>query len=75
MNFPRDEAIPDTTFPVREFVGEARRLVEQTKAHVIVGLLLLLLFLLLLGGSRSVATGSGSTTGSGATSTSSTGRN
>lgn len=44
------------------------RLVEETEAHVVVGLLLLLLSLLGLGGGVSGATSSGSTTGGGGSS-------
>ena len=45
------------------------RLVEETEAHVVVGLLLLLLSLLGLGGGLSGTTSGGSTTGGGGTST------
>jgi hypothetical protein len=52
---------PDVCPPKSSFLRfqRGRHLVEETEAHVLIGLLLLLLLLLLSGGSLSGTTGSG----------------
>jgi hypothetical protein len=69
--FPMRPTVPiNRSILPRQFFSTkvARRLVEETEAHVVVGLLLLLLGLLLGGGGISGSTG-GSGTTSGGTST------